>query len=317
MAKALVAGGAGFVGSHLVEALIDRGDEVVVVDNFCTGRAANLDHLRAAHAEGRWTLIEADITDTAALAQLDGPFDHVYNLASPASPIHYYELPIETMMTGALGGKNLLDLTRAWGARYLLASTSEVYGDPLVHPQTEDYHGNVNPIGPRAVYDEAKRFGEAMTASYRREWDVDVAIIRIFNTFGPRMRTDDGRAIPNFIKQALSGAPITVAGDGTQTRSICYVDDLVRGIVAMMDSKQFGPVNLGNPEEFSMLELAEWIKALATSDSPIVHIERPADDPELRRPVIAAAHDLLQWTPVVSAESGLKATIDSFRTLEP
>jgi dTDP-glucose 4,6-dehydratase len=307
--RTLVAGGAGFVGSHLVDALIARGDDVVVVDDLCTGTRANLDHLG-----DQVEFVQADIADAAALETgLRGEFDRVFNLASPASPIDYYERPIETMMTGALGGKNLLDLSRRWGARYLLASTSEVYGDPLVHPQTEAYLGNVNPIGPRAVYDEAKRFGEAMAASYRREWDVDVAIIRIFNTYGPRMRANDGRAIPNFVAQALAGDPITVAGDGSQTRSICFVTDLVRGIIAMMDSGEFGPVNLGNPIEISMLDLATWIRDLIGSASQITFIDRPVDDPELRRPDISLAAQALGWAPEVSAEEGLRETIESFR----
>lgn len=299
-------GGAGFVGSHLVDHLLDRGDDVVVVDNLVTGTLDNLAHLDL-------EVHEIDICDADALAKVSSRVDVIYNLASPASPIDYYRLPIQTMMTGAIGGKNLLDIAKAQDARYLLASTSEIYGDPLVHPQPEDYWGNVHTIGPRAVYDEAKRFGEAMTASYRREFSTDVAIIRIFNTFGPRMRTNDGRAIPNFISQALAGDPLTVAGDGSQTRSICYVDDLVRGIVAMMDSDEFGPVNLGNPEELSMLELATWIRELAGSQSPIEFIERPTDDPELRRPDITKAAEVLGWGPEVSAETGLKATIDHFR----
>ena len=299
-------GGAGFVGSHLVDHLLDRGDDVVVVDNLVTGTLDNLAHLDL-------EVHEIDICDADALAKVSSGVDVIYNLASPASPIDYYRLPIQTMMTGAIGGKNLLDIAKAQDARYLLASTSEIYGDPLVHPQPEDYWGNVHTIGPRAVYDEAKRFGEAMTASYRREFSSDVAIIRIFNTFGPRMRTNDGRAIPNFISQALAGDPLTVAGDGSQTRSICYVDDLVRGIVAMMDSDEFGPVNLGNPEELSMLELATWIRELAGSQSPIEFIERPTDDPELRRPDITKAAEVLGWGPEVSAETGLKATIDHFR----
>lgn len=299
-------GGAGFVGSHLVDHLLDRGDDVVVVDNLVTGTLDNLAHLDL-------EVHEIDICDADALAKVSSRVDVIYNLASPASPIDYYRLPIQTMMTGAIGGKNLLDIAKAQDARYLLASTSEIYGDPLVHPQPEDYWGNVHTIGPRAVYDEAKRFGEAMTASYRREFSSDVAIIRIFNTFGPRMRTNDGRAIPNFVSQALAGDPLTVAGDGSQTRSICYVDDLVRGIVAMMDSDEFGPVNLGNPEELSMLELATWIRELAGSQSPIEFIERPTDDPELRRPDITKAAEVLGWGPEVSAETGLKATIDHFR----
>lgn len=309
MTRALVAGGAGFVGSHLVEALVAAGRDVVVVDDFCTGRHENLERI-ASQIE----IIEVDITDTHALkSKLTGEFEEVFNLASPASPIDYHRLPIHTMLVGSVGVKNTLDIARMHGARYLLASTSEVYGDPQIHPQTEDYVGHVNPIGPRSVYDEAKRFGEAMTASYHREYGLDCKIVRIFNTFGPRMRTEDGRAIPNFVHQALAGEPLTVAGDGRQTRSICFVDDLVRGLIAMMESDEFGPINLGNPEELSMLELAEWIRDLTGSSSEIVFIPRPVDDPQIRRPDITAAKERLGWSPSTSAEDGLRLTIEDFR----
>ncbi len=308
MTRVLVAGGAGFVGSHLVERLVENGSEVVVVDDFSTGRRENL-----AAVDSQIEIVDADISDPAAIAQINGPFDQVYNLASPASPVDYLRLPIHTMMTGSLGVKNLLDLAHANEARFLLASTSEVYGDPQVHPQPETYLGHVNPIGPRSVYDEAKRFAEAMTASYHREFGVATKIVRIFNTFGPRMRVEDGRAIPNFIHQALNGREITVAGDGSQTRSICYVDDLVRGLVAMMESTSTGPVNLGNPEEISMLDLATWICELAGSDSKIVHVPRPVDDPQIRRPDITVAGEALGWAPTTTAEVGLKATIEDFR----
>ncbi|GAA2075549.1 GDP-mannose 4,6-dehydratase [Aeromicrobium tamlense] len=306
--RALIAGGAGFVGSHLVERLVDAGHEVVVVDDFSTGRRENL--AAVAH---QVTIVDADIADAAAVDAIEGPFDQVYNLASPASPVDYHRLPIHTLMTGSMGVKNTLDLAHAHGARYLLASTSEVYGDPQVHPQPETYLGHVNPVGPRSVYDEAKRFGEAMTAAYRREFGVDTKIVRIFNTFGPRMRVEDGRAIPNFVHQALTGREITVAGDGHQTRSICYVDDLVGGLVAMMQSSATGPVNLGNPEEISMLDLATWIRDLAESSSQIVHVPRPVDDPQIRRPDITLAGELLGWSPSTTAEIGLKATIEDFR----
>jgi dTDP-glucose 4,6-dehydratase len=303
--RSVVAGGAGFVGSHLVEALLRRGDEVVVLDNLSTGCLANLDHLR----QRPLTLLQVDIT--RPLVGVDGPVDEIYNLASPASPYDYLRLPLETLLVGSQGVVNTLELARATGARYLYSSTSEVYGDPLVHPQPEGYFGNVNPVGPRSVYDESKRFGEATVSAYRQTHHVDAKIVRIFNTFGPRMRVDDGRAIPNFIDQALRGAPITVSGDGSQTRSICYVDDLVAGLVAMMASDESGPVNLGNPEEFSMLDLARWIRELTGSTSPIEFIDRPTDDPEVRRPVIDLARDLLGWRPSISAEVGLKQTIDA------
>jgi dTDP-glucose 4,6-dehydratase len=303
--RSVVAGGAGFVGSHLVEALLRRGDDVVVLDDLSTGSLGNLAHL---HDESL-VVLEVDISD--AVPDLDGPVDRVYNLASPASPFDYLRLPLHTLRVGSQGVVNTLELARATGARYLYASTSEVYGDPLVHPQPEHYFGNVNPVGPRSVYDESKRFGEATVSAYRHTYDVDAKIVRIFNTFGPRMRVDDGRAIPNFIDQALRGAPLTVAGDGSQTRSICYVDDLVRGLVLMMESDVPGPVNLGNPEEFSMLDLAGWIRDLVGSSSTIEFIDRPTDDPEVRRPVITTAERDLGWRPSVSAEVGLKQTIDA------
>lgn len=309
MPRSLVAGGAGFVGSHLVEALLASGHEVVVADNFCTGRRENL-----ARIADDIDIVDIDISDSSAVHEkLTGRFDYVFNLACPASPIDYLRLPIQTMMVGSMGVKNTLDLALAHDARYLLASTSEVYGDPQVHPQPETYVGHVNPIGPRSVYDEAKRFGEAMTASYHREFGLDAKIIRIFNTFGPRMRVEDGRAIPNFIHQALEGLPITVAGDGLQTRSICYVDDLVAGIIAMMNSDVQGPINLGNPEEISMLDLAQWIRDLVGSGSEISFIPRPVDDPQVRKPDISQAKLILDWEPQTSAAIGLKHTIEDFR----
>ena len=301
--RSVVAGGAGFVGSHLVEALLRRGDEVIVLDNLSTGSPANLAHLPTA----RLTVLHVDICDE--ISGIDNPVDEIYNLAAPASPSDYLRLPLETLRVGSVGVVNTLELARATGARYLYSSTSEVYGDPLVHPQPESYFGNVNPIGPRSVYDESKRFGEATVTAYRHTHGVDAKIVRVFNTFGPRMRVDDGRAIPNFIDQALRGAPITVSGDGSQTRSICYVDDLVNGLIVMMASDIDGPVNLGNPEEFSMLDLARWIRRLTDSSSPIEFIERPVDDPEMRRPVIDLAYELLGWRPTTTAEVGLKQTI--------
>ncbi|PWJ25264.1 dTDP-glucose 4,6-dehydratase [Branchiibius hedensis] len=308
--RVVVTGGAGFLGSHLCQTLLARGDTVVAVDNLCTGRAANV---AALQANPRFSLITADVVDGLTI---DGPVDLVLHFASPASPVDYLRLPIETLRVGSQGTMHALDLAREKGARFLLASTSEVYGDPEIHPQREDYWGNVNPVGPRGVYDEAKRFGEAMTMAYRSTYDVDTAIVRIFNTFGPRMRPNDGRAIPNFIRQALAGDPVTVSGDGLQTRSICYVDDLVAGIVALAGSGEPGPMNIGNPHEVSMLDLAGWVVKLTNSTSPIVHIERPVDDPTVRRPDTTKAHQALGWSPQVDIEDGLERTIAWFREHE-
>ncbi len=305
--RVVVTGGAGFLGSHLVDRLIARGDDVVVLDNFCTGRAGNLAHLAG---ERR---LESRNADVSRRIEVDGPVDLVLHFASPASPLDYLRMPIETLHVGSLGTDHALALARDKGARFVLASTSEVYGDPQVHPQREDYWGHVNPVGPRGVYDEAKRFSEALTLAYRQTHGVDTGIVRIFNTFGPRMRPDDGRAIPNFIRQSLAGAPVTVTGDGLQTRSICYVDDLVRGVLAMADSDLAGPVNLGNPHEISMLDLAHWIVKLASSGSPVEHIERPVDDPAVRRPDTTLAASALGWSPQVEVEDGLLRTIDWFR----
>ena len=304
--RAVVTGGAGFLGSHLCEHLLDRGVEVVCLDNFLTGSPGNVVHLME-HPGFR--LIRCDITD---FVHVPGPVDVVLHFASPASPLDYLKMPIETLKVGSLGTLHTLGLAQEKGARYVLASTSEVYGDPLQHPQSEDYWGNVNPVGPRGVYDEAKRFSEALTTAYRTSKGTDTGIVRIFNTYGPRMRPDDGRAIPAFIDQALSGRPITVAGDGSQTRSICYVDDTVRGILAMAFSHHAGPINIGNPDELSMLRLAEWIVELTGSDSEISFIDLPVDDPKVRRPDTRRAEELLGWRPTVTSEEGLRATVAWF-----
>lgn len=312
MRRAVVAGGAGFIGSHLVELLVARERDVTVVDDLSTGRRQNLSAVT-----DRVRFVHADICDPRALEAALPPdgagIDEFYNLASPASPADYHRLPVHTLRSGSVGVQNTLEFARRVGAGYLYASTSEIYGDPLVHPQPESYTGNVDTQGPRSVYDEAKRFGESMVATYRREYALDTKIVRLFNTFGPRMRFDDGRAIPNFVHQSLTGLPVTVAGDGSQTRSICFVDDLVRGIVAMMESGSAGPINLGNPEEISMLDLARWVIELTESDSLIEFVERPRDDPQVRRPDIARAASELGWAPSTTAEIGLKATIEAFR----
>ena len=307
MTRAVVTGGAGFLGSHLCEALVERGDEVVCLDNFLTGSPDNVAHLVP---NPRFRLVRSDVTD---FLHVGGEVDAVLHFASPASPIDYLKMPIETLKVGSIGTLHALGLAREKGARFVLASTSEVYGDPEVHPQPESYWGNVNPVGPRGVYDEAKRFAEAVTLAYRQTHGIDTGIARIFNTFGPRMRPNDGRAIPNFIRQALRGEPLTVAGDGSQTRSICYVDDLVAGVIALLDSDEPGPVNLGNPHELSMLDLAHWIIRLAGSSSTVVHVERPVDDPSVRRPDTTLAEQRLGWSPTVPIEEGLLRTIEWFR----
>jgi dTDP-glucose 4,6-dehydratase len=304
--RAVVTGGAGFLGSHLCEHLLERGVEVVCLDNFLTGSAENVVHL-VEHPGFR--LVRCDVTD---YVHVPGPVDLVLHFASPASPLDYLRMPIETLKVGSLGTLHTLGLAHEKGARYVLASTSEVYGDPLVHPQPEEYWGNVNPVGPRGVYDEAKRFSEALTTAYRTSKGTDTGIVRIFNTYGPRMRADDGRAIPAFVGQALDGRPLTVAGDGSQTRSICYVDDTVRGVLALACSDQPGPVNIGNPDELSMLRLAEWIVELTGSSSRIDHVDLPVDDPKVRRPDTRRAQELLGWQPVVGSEDGLRRTISWF-----
>jgi dTDP-glucose 4,6-dehydratase len=309
--RVVVSGGGGFLGSHLCDALADRGDEVICLDDWSTGNPANVEHLRTRPG---CTVLDADVSDEAAVVAVGntGRIDAVAHLASPASPPDYHRLPLETLAVGSRGTENLLRLAHAHGARFLLASTSEVYGDPQVHPQTEDYWGNVNSIGPRSVYDEAKRYAEAVTAAYRRTFDLNAGIVRIFNTYGPRMRAHDGRVVSSFIVQALSGNPLTVYGDGSQTRSFCYVDDLVRGLVAMLDSSEFGPVNLGNPGEFTMLELAAEVLRITGADAKVEHHPLPTDDPARRRPVIARAQQTLGWEPRVALAEGLRRTVDYF-----
>ncbi|GAC1611761.1 MAG: GDP-mannose 4,6-dehydratase [Mycobacteriales bacterium] len=305
--RTVVTGGAGFLGSHLCERLLADGHEVVALDNFLTGSPQNVAHLLEKDA---FRLIKADVTD---YVHVPGPVDQVLHFASPASPIDYLQLPIETLKVGSTGTLHALGLAKEKGARFLLASTSETYGDPQVHPQPETYWGHVNPVGPRGVYDEAKRYAEALTMAYRRTHDVDTGIVRIFNTHGPRMRPNDGRAIPAFAGQALTGQPITVAGDGSQTRSIIYVDDLIEGLMRLLRSDLAGPVNIGNPHETTVLELAQTIARLTGSDSEIVFIPRPVDDPSVRQPDISLARRELGWEPGVSFEGGLARTIDYFR----
>lgn len=307
--RIVITGGAGFLGSHLSETLVARGHEVVVVDNLVTGRRANVTQLEAS---GRFELIEHDVTEPF---DVGGDVDGILHFASAASPVDYLKLPIETLRAGSQGTQNALELAARKGARLVFASTSEVYGDPQVHPQPETYWGHVNPVGPRGVYDEAKRYAEALVLAYRKARGVDAGIVRIFNTFGPRMRPNDGRAIPNFVRQALAGEPVTVSGDGDQTRSICYVDDLVAAILAMLlETHDPGPVNIGNPHEISMRDLAQWIIELAGSSSTLEFIERPTDDPTVRRPDTTKAQRLLGWSPQVPVETGLQRTIEWFRT---
>ncbi len=305
--RVLVSGGAGFVPSHVVDALLTRGCEVVAIDNFVTGAKDNVAHLTA---EPRFTLVEADLAE--GLPDLPGRFDAILHMASPASPTDFEKLPLEILKVNSVGTMALLDRALADAARFLMASTSEAYGDPLVHPQPETYWGNVNPNGIRSVYDESKRFSEAATMAYHRFHGLDTAIVRIFNTYGPRMRPDDGRAIPTFISQALHGQPITVHGTGAQTRSICYVDDLVRGILLLLDSTETGPINCGTEHEVSMRELAELIVRLTGSSSTVTFVTRTADDPEMRRPDLALARTRLGYEPTVGPEEGLRRTIEHF-----
>jgi dTDP-glucose 4,6-dehydratase len=308
--RVVVTGGAGFVGSHLCESLLSAGTQVVCVDNLSTGSRENLE--RCWEHPG-FDFLEQDIVERG---DVDGPVDGILHLASPASPADYQRDPVGTLEVGSIGTLRMLRLAERKGARLVYASTSEVYGDPLVHPQTETYWGNVNPIGPRSMYDEAKRFGEAAVAAFRDERRADAAIVRIFNTFGPRMRAHDGRAIPTFISQALADEPITVTGTGDQTRSICYVSDLVSGLRAMLDSDHPGPINLGNPHEITMRELAHWIRDLTGSQSTLTFIEEPGDDPKMRRPDVSRAREVLGWEPAVAAEAGLRTTIEWFRLVE-
>ena len=302
MARIVVTGGAGFLGSHICETLIGRGDEVVAIDNLLTGSIDNVSHL---FGEKGFVFVEHDVTN---FVHVSGPVDAVMHFASPASPVDYLEHPIKTLKVGSLGTHKTLGLAKDKGARYMLASTSEVYGDPKVHPQTEDYWGHVNPVGPRGVYDEAKRFAEAMTMAYHRSHGVDVRIVRIFNTYGERMRPHDGRVVSNFLVQALDGKPLTVYGDGSQTRSFCYVDDEVGGILALLDSDHVGPVNIGNPNEFTVLELAQRVLEVTGSSSEIVYEPLPVDDPTQRQPDISLARRVLGWEPRVPLEEGLRNT---------
>ncbi len=307
MARVVITGGAGFIGSHLCDRFIAEGDEVICLDNLITGNLDNIAHL---FGHPKFKFIKYDVTE---FLYVPGDVDFILHFASPASPMDYVKYPIQTLKVGALGTHKALGLAKAKGARFLLASTSEVYGDPLVHPQSEEYWGNVNPIGIRGVYDEAKRFAEAMTMAYHRYHGLDTRIVRIFNTYGPRMRIDDGRAIPAFMTQALKGEDITVFGDGSQTRSICYIDDLIDGIFKLLMSDYVYPINLGNPDEVTILELAMEIKELAGSKSKIVFKPLPPDDPKVRRPDITKAREILGWEPKVARKDGLKKTLEYFK----
>ncbi|HPI73228.1 MAG TPA: SDR family oxidoreductase [bacterium] len=306
MPRSLVTGGAGFLGSHLCEYLLAKGHEVIAMDNLLTGAIANIEHLQGE----RFRFIKHDVTEYIYLA---GPVDYVWHFASPASPLDYLQLPIHTLKVGSMGTHKVLGLAMEKKARMLLASTSEVYGDPLVHPQTEDYWGNVNPVGPRGVYDEAKRFAEALTMAYHRYNGVDTKIVRIFNTYGPRMRPNDGRAIPTFIPQALRHEPITIFGDGSQTRSFCFVQDLIEGIYRLMMSDQHEPVNIGNPQEMTIRRMAETIIRMTGSRSKLVSKPLPVDDPKVRQPNISLAKKRLGWEPHYSLEQGLAVTIPWFK----
>jgi dTDP-glucose 4,6-dehydratase len=307
--RALITGGAGFLGSHLCDLFLSRGHEVICVDNFLTGSPENIKHL---FGRDGFTFKKHDVTN---YIYVEGPVDYVLHFASPASPIDYLEKPIQTLKVGSLGSHITLGLAKEKKARFLIASTSEVYGDPLIHPQKEDYWGNVNPVGPRGVYDEAKRFAEAMTMAYHRFHHVETRIVRIFNTYGERMRVNDGRVVPAFISQALRNEPLTVFGDGSQTRSFCYVSDLIEGIYRLLMSDEVNPTNVGNPNEMTVLQFAEEIKRLTGTSAPIEFRPLPEDDPKIRRPDITKARTLLKWEPVVPLEEGLKRTIEYFRSV--
>ena len=306
--KVLIAGGAGFLGSHLCDLLLARGDEVIALDNLMTSHAPNLDHLVGS---ARFRLVQHDVREPFTV---DGTLDAVVDLASPASPAEFERYALEILAAGSTGTTNLLDLAMRHNARFMLGSTSEIYGDPLVHPQPESYWGNVNPIGPRSCYDEAKRFSEALTMAYHRRHELDVRIARIFNTYGPRMRPNDGRVVTNFLVQALTGQPLTIYGDGTQTRSFCYVEDEVRGLVALLDSSITTPVNIGNPVECKMLELARLVLEVTGSCSTLVHRPLPADDPTQRRPDITIAREQLGWQPTIELRDGLERMTAWMRT---
>jgi dTDP-glucose 4,6-dehydratase len=303
MTTSVVTGGAGFLGSHLCDLLLSKGHRVICVDNLETGSLTNIEHIRG----DSFVFVQHDVINHI---EIDEPVDFVYHLASPASPIDYLRLPLATLKTGSYGTHNALGLAKAKRARFLLTSTSEVYGDPLVHPQPEQYWGNVNPIGPRGVYDEAKRYAEALTMAYHRQQGVDTAIVRIFNTYGPRMRAFDGRAIPTFIRQAMSNQAITMFGDGLQSRSFCYVSDLVDGLVKLAESSEHLPVNIGNPNEFTILELAESIIEILGSTSEIVHESLPTNDPKQRQPDITVAREVLGWEPTISLKDGLRELLE-------
>jgi dTDP-glucose 4,6-dehydratase len=307
MGRALITGGAGFLGSHLCELFLSRGHEVICMDNFITGSPDNIGHL---FGQPGFSFVKHDVTE---YIHVEGKLDFVLHFASPASPIDYLEKPIQTLKVGSLGTHKTLGVAKDKNARYLIASTSEVYGDPLIHPQKEDYWGNVNPVGPRGVYDEAKRFAEAMTMAYHRFHGVDTRIVRIFNTYGERMRLNDGRVVPAFVSQALRGEPLTVFGDGSQTRSFCYVSDLIEGIYRLLMSDQVDPVNIGNPAELTVLQFAETILRITGSEAPIEYRPLPEDDPKVRKPDITRARTLLDWEPRVPLEEGLRRTIDYFR----
>jgi dTDP-glucose 4,6-dehydratase len=304
MGTCIVTGGAGFLGSHMCDHLLEKGHRVICVDNLDTGSLQNIEHIR----DDRFTFLQHDLTEPLFV---DEEVEFVFHLASPASPIDYLRLPLHTLKVGSYGTHHMLGLAKLKRARFVLASTSEVYGDPQVHPQPESYWGHVNPIGPRGVYDEAKRYAEALTMAYHRQQGVDTAIVRIFNTYGPRMRANDGRAIPTFLRQALAGKPVTVFGDGSQTRSFCYVEDMIRGLVVLAESEEHLPVNLGNPDEKSLLELAQTVIQLTDSASEIAFEALPVDDPQVRQPDITRAKQLLGWEPAIELDDGLKRTIAS------